>query len=148
MLFLFWQLNDHVFGKKTFIWFTVLVLRGHLSILSVSFPYGFECGIVLVLDQCFPFYFEALMEHKYCWKACFVDTSSHFKVSQTKMTSMSSVTANKTKVIGIEPRLPWIIIRSLLLSWNELYLPPFITRITQTKVSIEALRNWHFSNDG
>ena len=39
-------LNDHLFGKEVFIWFTVRVFRECLSVcVCASFPFGFKGGM-------------------------------------------------------------------------------------------------------
>ena len=57
--------NDYLLEKELFIGFTVRIVRGHLSINSVSISlFGFEDGIwdliVLVPDHCHSIYFIGL----------------------------------------------------------------------------------------
>ena len=61
MLFSVTVADDHLIGKELFIWLTVGVFRGHLSICGCVFPFGFEGGmrdpIVVIPDHCLSIYF-------------------------------------------------------------------------------------------
>ena len=58
----FRSVNNHMFGKELFIWFTASVFRKLLSVYVFSyFPFGFEGRIwdliVSVPDHCLSLYF-------------------------------------------------------------------------------------------
>ena len=64
----FRKLNDHLFGKELFIWFTACAFRKLLSVYVFSyFPFGFEDRmwdlIVSVPDHCLSFYFDNLKKN-------------------------------------------------------------------------------------
>ena len=69
----FRELNDHLFGKELFIWFSMSAFRKLPSIYVISyFPFGFEGRmwdlIVSVPDHCLPFYFPSkLKSHTSGW---------------------------------------------------------------------------------
>ena len=77
----FRRLNDHLFEKELFVWFTASAFRKLLSIYVLSyFPFGFESRmwdlIVSVPDHCLSFYLPTLTSKSYVYRHYLVATVS------------------------------------------------------------------------
>ena len=66
MLFSVKVADDHLIGKELFIWLTVGVFRGHLSLCGCVFPFGFEGGmqdlIVVIPDHFLSIYYTPALK--------------------------------------------------------------------------------------